>query len=367
MNDYQNILEYFKQLPILVQTIWLSSIALFTLILGLIIYLKILRINLRKNEKKRLKYQNIYEEQLINYLYAGDDTDEISTEQRAFINKMKKVISTKFNRDILISVMTKLVNDISGEVATAIHTFYFETGLIEYSLQKLKARKWEVIASGIHELTQFEVKQAYKKIEKLIIHPNKEVRNQAQLYLVNLFQFKGLTFLNDLKYQLSEWNQIQLLEILQKFDNQEITDITIWLKSSNISVIKFALKLAKVYNQFESKETLLELLKHENDELKVQTINVLAYFYDTECKPYLKSNFQQSSKEVQIAFFILLENVAENSDEDFIIENISNPIFEIKLSALKILKDINPTTFHSLEISKNNTEAKRIIEFIEHT
>lgn len=366
MNDFQNILEYFKQLPILVQLVWLTSIVLFKLILGLIIYLKLLRISLRKNEVKRIKYQKIYEEKLINYLYAGDDINEISPEQRTFINEMKKDITTKFNRNILISVMTKLVNDISGEVATAIHTFYYETGLIEYSLQKLKARKWEIIASGIHELTQFEVKQAYNEIEKLIIHPNKEVRNQAQLYLVNLFQFKGLKFLNELEYQLSEWNQIQLLEILQKFDNQEITDITIWLKSTNISVVKFALKLAKVYNQFESKETLLELLKHKNEKIKVQTINVLAYFYDTECKPYLKSNFQQSSENVQIAFFKLLENVAEDSDEDFIVENISHPNFEIKLAALKILKAINSNTFHSLELTESNTDTKRIIEFIGH-
>ncbi len=366
MNDYQHIIEYFKQLPLLVKLIWVISVALFTLILGLIAYLKILRINLRKKEIKRIKYQEIYEEHLINYLYAGDNINEISTEQREFINTMKKDISTKFNRNILVAVMTKLVNDISGEVATAIYELYTETGLIDYSLQKLKARKWEIIASGIYELTQFEVKHVYKEIEKLIKHPHKEVRNQAQLYLVNLFQFKGLKFLNDLEYQLSEWNQIQLLEILQKFDNQEITDITIWLKSTNTSVVEFALKLAKVYNQFESKETLLELLKHDNEELKVQTINVLTYFYDTECKAYLKSNFQQSSEIEQIAFFKLLENVAENSDEDFIIENISHPNFEIKLAALKILKDINSEKFNSLEIVENNTEAKRIIEFIKH-
>lgn len=366
MNDFQNILEYFKQLPILIKIVWFTSIVLFTLILGLIIYLKKLRINLRKNEKKRIKYQKIYEENLINYLYAGDDINEISPEQRVFINKIKNDIPTKFKRDILISVMTKLVNDISGEIAVAIHTFYFETGLIAYSLQKLKARKWDIIASGIHELTQFEVKQAFNEIEKLIKHPHKEVRNQAQLYLVNLFQFKGLKFLNDLEYQLSEWNQIQLLEILQKFDNQEITDITIWLKSTNISVVNFALKLAKVYNQFETKNALLDLLKHDNEELKVETIKVLGYFYDTECKTYLKENFKQSSECEQIAFLKLLENVPENSDEDFIIENISHPNFEIKLSALKILNDINPEKFNSLETTENNIEAKRIIQFIEN-
>ncbi|GGK50386.1 MULTISPECIES: HEAT repeat domain-containing protein [Flavobacteriaceae] len=366
MNDYQNILEYFNQLPVLVKLVWYVSFLLFIFILGLIFYLKILRNNLRENEKKRIKYQKIYEENLINYLYAGDGIEGISPEQRVFINNMKKDISNTFNRNVLISVMTKLVNDISGEIAQAIHKFYFETGLIDYSLLKLKARKWEIKAAGIHELTQFEVKQAYNEIEKLIKHPHKEVRNQAQLYLVNLFQFKGLKFLNDLTYQLSEWDQIQLLEILQKFDNQEITDITLWLKSNNLSVVKFALKLAKVYNQFESKETLLELLKHNNKEIRVETIKVLGYFYDTDSKEYLKSNFHDITEGEQIAFFKLLENIADQTDQHFIIVNISHPNFEIKLMALKILKNINQPKFNTLKLAENDIDVERIVEFIKN-
>ncbi|RXP63564.1 hypothetical protein EC396_01810 [Lutibacter sp. HS1-25] len=364
MNNSQSVLEYFMQLPTLVKAVWLISIVLFILILGLILYLKILRIYLRKNEKEQIKYQKIYEENLINYLYAGDDVNEISEEQQLFINKTKIEILNTFNRKVLISVMSKLVNDISGEIAVSIHKFYYETGLINYSLKKIKARKWEIIASGIDELTQFEVKQAHNKIEKLIKHPHKEVRNQAQLYLVNLFQFQGLNFLNNLEYQLSEWNQIQLLEILQKFDNQEITNISNWLKSNNISVVMFALKLAKVYNQFESKDALLDLLKHPNEEIRVQTIDVLSYFFDTECKEYLKSNFNNSSKSEQIAFLKLLENTGDASDENFILENINHPNFKIKLASLKILKEINPTKFNNLEISESDTASKRIVEFI---
>jgi len=364
MSDYQNNLEYFKLLPILVKLVWIVSLVLFIIILGLICYLKILRIHLRKNEQKLKKHQKKYEENLIHYLYASHDVNEISEDQRVLINNMKKCISNKFNRNILISVMSKLMNDISGEIALAIHEFYFETGLIDYSLQKIKARKWEVIASGISELTQFEVKQASNEVQKLIKHPNKEVRNQAQLYLVNLFQFKGLKFLNNLNYQLSEWNQIQLLEILQKFDNQEIIDISPWLKSTNISVVEFALKLAKVYNHFESKETLLELLKHQNEDIRVKAINVLSYFHDTDCKEYLKSNFHNSSESEQISFLNLLENVGDKTDENFILESINHYNFEIKLAALKILKVINLSKFNNLTLAENDIQGQEIIKFI---
>lgn len=364
MNDYPNILEYFKLLPILVKVVWVLSMVLFVFILALICYLKILRIRLNKNEIKQKKKQKIDEENLINYLYAGDGVNEISKEQQVFINTMKKEISDSFNRNILISVMSKLVNDISGEMAVAIHTLYFKTGLINYSLEKLKAKKWEVIASGISELTQFEVKQASQEIQKLIKHSNREVRNQAQLYLVNLFQFKGLRFLDNLDYQLSEWNQIQLLEILQKFDNQEITDISPWLKSTNISVVEFALKLAKVYSHFEAKDTLLELLKHPNEEIRVQAIHVLSYFMDSDCKVYLKSNFENSSECEQIAFFNLLEIVADNTDESFVKENISHTNFQVKYSALKILKTINLVNYNDVVFAEDDIQGKQIVKFI---
>jgi Leucine-rich repeat (LRR) protein len=62
-----------------------------------------------------------------------------------------------------------------------------------------------------------------------------------QLYLVNLFHFKGLDFLNRNKTPISEWDQIQLLEVLQLYKTQ-ISDISSWLKSSNESVVFFSLK-----------------------------------------------------------------------------------------------------------------------------
>ena len=364
MTDLSFFVEYYTQLPLLIKLVWVLSVFLFLLIAGFIIYLKILRIGLRKNEINFKIYRSRYEESLINYLYAGEEEDKLSEAQLKIIKQLKKSVRNSFKRTIIISVLSKLIDEISGEMATSIKRLYFETGLIDYSLQKIKAKKWDIIASGINELTQFEVKEAYGEILKLIKHPNKEVRNEAQLYLVSLFHFKGLEFLDNLKYQLSEWDQIQLLEVLQKLENQEIGDITLWLKSTNISVTIFALKLAKFYNLFEVKNTLLELLKHSNQEVRVQVIKVLNYFQDTECKDYLKSNFYKISETEQIGFFKLLENVADKTDEDFIIKNISANNFEIKLSALKILKTINNDKFNTLNLPKSDIEGYRITNFI---
>jgi hypothetical protein len=162
-----------------------------------------------------------------------------------------------------------------------------------------------------------------------------------QLYLVHLYAFKGLKFLDVLETPLSEWDQIQLLEILQLNNDTEIVDITPWLKSSNDSVVNFTLKLAKVYNQFEAKDDLIKLLNHKSEEVRINTISALSHLNIFEAKNILKNSFNERSLEEQITFLKMMENVHENSDKSFLLENRHHENFEIKSLVMEILKSIN--------------------------
>lgn len=362
MNEFEYLIDNFKQLPILIKIVWILSGILIFVIVNLVIYLKYLRGHLRNKEKIFAKFQSEFEGDLINYLYAGEE----DFTQLKIVKKIKTCIKDNFKRKIFLTVLSKLKNDISGEMAESIQHLYVKSGLIDYSLAKLKSSKWDVKATGIKELALFEITNVYSEISKYRDYPKQEVRNEVQLYFVNLFQFKGLDFLNDLKTTISEWNQIQLLEILQKFDDQQIPDITHWLKSENKSVVLFALKLAKIYNQFQVIEILLELLVHDNEDIRVEAIKVLSYFQTSEAKQILKNNFKDSSIDEQIAFFNMLEGIVENSDEDFIFENVTHEIFEIKTLALKLLKTINIDRFKMLSLSTADVESKRIFNYLEN-
>ncbi|MBN4085418.1 hypothetical protein JYT89_03650, partial [Flavobacteriaceae bacterium AH-315-B10] len=223
---------------------------------------------------------------------------------------------------------------------------------------------WYVIAKGIGELTRFNIEEAHDDVAKFINHPRKEVRNETKLYLVNLFRFEGLSFLNDLKTPLSEWNQVQLLEILHKFDDQQICDIKPWLKSTNDTVVLFALKLAKIYNQFEVKDVLIELLSHKEKEVRIFTIEVLTNLYGIEAKEMLKTNFNESSLEEQLCFFQMLEKLVVPSDEPFIEKHLFHKDFEIQLLALKILKSINIDKFMKLNKMSSKKEAPAMFKFV---
>jgi hypothetical protein len=75
---------------------------------------------------------------------------------------------------------------------------------------------------------------------------------------------------------LSEWDQIQLLEILQK-KIVKLTRFKRWMQSSNDSVISFSLKLARIFNQYETNEYIFPLFNHPNIAIRIEAIDLISH------------------------------------------------------------------------------------------
>jgi predicted ATPase len=363
MSENYFYFEYLKHAPLIIQVVWIFIVVFLLIIIPLIIYLYDLRGSLRENEKIE-DCEEKCEFYIINYLYAGDDNKYISTEQQTIVKKLDRYIANPHKRKVVLKTLTKLRSEIKGEIADSIEQLYSHSGLVDFAIARLKSDKWYLIAKGISELAHFQVKEVHEEVIKHIHHSRGEVRREVQLYLVNLFHFKGLDFLNLLEMPLSEWNQIQLLEALHRFDNQNIVNIKPWLKSTNDSVVLFALKLAKIYNQFETKNELLGLLQHENIKIRVDAICVLSYLQVIESKKVLKNSFNEQSPEEQIAFFNMIENVPEACDESFLKNHLNHENFEIKLLANKMMKVLNIDAFNVSKKETTDLEFVKIMNFI---
>ncbi|MFV8323375.1 HEAT repeat domain-containing protein [Flavobacterium sp. LB3P21] len=364
VNIFQYIFDYLEYAPTIIKLSWALSTLFIIIIISLSLYLKYLRNRLRTKERIEKVYQKKYESDLIEYLYSGNEEDEISVEQQTIVDYLKKSSKDSLKRKLIISTLLKLRNEISGEMALAIQNLYYQTGLINYASSKLKDKKWNVVAKAIKELTQFGIKEVHDDVILLINHQKKEVRKEIQMYLVKLFHFDGLDFLNVLKTPLSEWDQIQLLEILQNFEDQKIPDITDWLESENNTVVLFALKLAKIYNQFGAKEEIISLLHHADQTIRIDAIDVLSNMGDFEAVTVLKNDFEQRSIEEQIAFFKMMENMHDANDFTFISKYINHENFEIKVSAMKILNIINVDDSNVIKIITTNKELSQSANLI---
>lgn len=363
MNTTLSLIPYFKQSPPIIQLAWFLSFIFFILIVILTITLKYFRIHLRRNEKF-IKFQSESESFIISYIYAEVEGINCSPEQELIVNNIKKNTTDPYKRDVFIATLLKLRKEISGEMAAVIQKLYFQTEISNYTISNLKSKKWYILAKSIRELSQLRIEEVHDEIITNLNHPRKEVRKETQLYLVNLFYFKGLDFLDDERTQVSEWDQIQILEALQGFNDKQSFDIIKWLNSPNDSVVDFALKIAKIYNQFEAKDKLLELLNHTNKSIRVKVIDVLSHLYVIEANDLLKNNFNELSIDEQIAFFRMLEKTFDTNDESFLLEQINHKNFEIKFSTLSILKKLKNNIFKNFDNETLDHDSIRIIKFL---
>ncbi len=353
--------------PLVENIIWTLVVVLLVVIVILVIYLKILRRNIRVVEAKNIKYTNVIEALLVEYLHLKQEEGDFSKAQKKIIKKFKKGVQNRRKRKVITQIFLKLTQQVSGNIIDILHQLYEEIGLLDFALQKIKSRKWNIIALGIRDLRQFEVKKVSPLIEKFVNHSKEEVRREAHLYFLELFEFEGLQFLDNLKVPLSEWDQIELLIEIENFENQHLLEVTKWLKSENDYVILFILNIVKIFNKLETKDILLGLLNHKNEEVRLKTIDVITHFEIVEAKEVLIEKYGRLTFKEKKALFVLLEKTATQKDSLFVINHINDTEFSIKSKALTILKKHDVKLYNKLEKTSEDESYNRIIHFLDYS
>lgn len=307
MNIFEFLVDSFKNAPLLIQFAFIVVVLMMVAIITLIIYLKTIRSFLDIKDNEISRYKKEYEALVIEYLYSGGGKEDLSEAQEAIILKIRKGITSISRRKSVITILSNLMNEVSGEMSDSIQTLYRKIGLIDYAKERLNSEEWHITAKAIAELRRFKIHETQDIVLAFIDHPKEEVRKEAQLYSVHLFKFNGLSFLDNLELPLSEWHQLQLLEALLNLDTQEITDIEPWLKSSNPSVVLFALKLTKIYNQFDMKDNLIDLLSHPEKEVRTSATRVLNVLFNYEAQELIALAGNTLNKEEQVALVAYFE------------------------------------------------------------
>lgn len=336
---FDNLSSLFLSLPLLIKIIWVVILLEIIFIITSWINLNFIRkrYQLKKQEQNLLteKYQEI----LINYIYLTEDEaqEKINT-----TNLLKSAIKNKADRKVIQNLILTLHDDLTGELAQFLETLYSDLDLVQFSLKKMNNPIWFVKIKGIREVTQMKVKDVYTETLKLINHKNLLLRSEAQLTMVKLYEFKGLGFLDNLQFPLTEWQQILLIEEIQSIRNQEVPDLTNWLHSKNDTVICFALKLIKLFNQIQLKDELIKLVLHPSEKVRRTSIEILGYFRILEAKTILKQIFKKSPLETQLFIIQALSQLSDKKDIPFFEKHLNHTDFDIKQVALNTLKDLKP-------------------------
>ena len=256
---------------------------------------------------------------------------------------IRDLLKNDFDRKVLISILLDLRKDVSGETQKQLIHLYKNLGLHEDAYKKLKSWRWEVVAKGILELTQMQVTESYQFIVGFINNKRSVIRKQAEIATVTL-KDEGIShFMDTTKYRISEWQQLVFLEVLRNNKDFEPPRFKAWLTSKNKHVVLLALRLIKHFNQNDAKASLIELLKHRNNQIKEEAIFCLREFHVVEALDTLKLVFWRCSTDIKIQILGAIADLGDTGDIGFLKQIEHKRLhFLVKSKALNAINSIAP-------------------------
>ena len=319
----------------------LVFIVLVIVILSTVFYIKNkLTTNALRVQEKKKELSPMISEFIFYSKDAPKEEKHIYIKHKILIRELLK---NDFDRRVLISILLDLRKDVSGETQKQLIHLYKNLGLHEDAYKKLKSWRWEIVAKGIMELTQMQVIESYQLIVGFINNKRSVIRKQAEIATVTL-KNEGISyFMDTTKYRISEWQQLVLLEVVRNNKDFEPPRFKAWLTSKNKHVVLLALRLIKHFNQNDARASLIELLKHRNNQIKEEAINCLREFHVVEALDTLKLVFWRCSTDIKILILGAIADLGDTGDIEFLKQIEHKRLhFLVKSKALNAINSITP-------------------------
>ncbi|MEJ6980447.1 HEAT repeat domain-containing protein [Pedobacter sp. P351] len=251
--------------------------------------------------------------------------------------RIKKLLTNQRFRQLLIDELVISSKNLAGVASENLLKLYSQLELYKDSEKNLNHFSWYKKVKAIQELSAMKLVGFSNTLYELTNHKNEFIRMEAQTSIVKFHGFEGLSFLNEIRYPISEWHQIHLLKELSAVSSSDFKGIEAWLKSPNDSVIIFALKLSASYHQFHVYDQIIGCLTHFNPKVRLQAINCLKEIYEDTTALHLMKIYINEAKTHQLAILSALREIASHQSTSFLQKQLNSGDNQIKLAAARAL------------------------------
>ena len=247
------------------------------------------------------------------------------------------ILKKQEGRQLLIDELVRNKTSFSGGVSANIRHLYCQLGLNVDSVKKLNASRVHIQCQGIYELCVMDQNSEVKKVYRLTNSKDQDVRIEAQTAIIQWYGFKGLRFLDVVSYPITEFQQLKLLELLRILPFTGFSHLGSWLASANDTVVIFALKLARHYQEDAFIREAEECLKHSNEAVRIQAVKTVAVIGDACTTGLLTKTYQQESFTNRLNILMQLPAIAEDEQTDFLVDLLDDENEYLKLASAKVL------------------------------
>jgi hypothetical protein len=323
-------------------------ILFFVCVTLLMILLMFITLTVKKMKDRRYKKLKNMADILIRNAIFLEPTEE--AQLIPITTRTAKMLPNYNFRSILTEELLSAKKNISGTAGINLESLYNQLNLDKYAVKRLKSRRWHIKAKAIQELGIMGQKTHLSKIYRSTNNKNDLVRMEAQTTIVKLYGFEGLRFLDVVSYQISEWQQIKLLQELSRLAPDNFSGIEKWLNSNNISVIVFALKLVRNYHRFELYHQITELLNHSNETIRLEVIYTLEKIYTSDTSKILLERYPLENLKNQKAIVKVLQDIGYDDDIPVLINFLDQEGNELKRLLVRTIANIGPRGLEEVEM-----------------
>lgn len=210
----------------------------------------------------------------------------------------------------------------TGTAAKTIMNIFYIYGLDKEAYQMLSNSRPYLIARGIQALTVMQVREALQEIRKTLDHPSEIVSQEAQLAIVYFEGFNGLSFLYGVETIISEWQQLRILNSIKVLPEDAVTTLLEWLHSTNVSVIRLALKIIRKFQLFEMEGVLLERLENSDHRVQEELVRTLFSIEQVNTSTALLAYFPKATIQEQFSIIRGLGQIRALDKLDFLKEQL---------------------------------------------
>jgi HEAT repeat protein len=261
-NPWMRRVSYFGKAFALVYALLITICFSIGSMVILLIIILLNRTRMAKEEALRQYLMEKYQGLIIDYLFGEARPEAFSA-----------IASDDYRRQVLIDQMIDVSINLKGDTGKKLVTLYKQLNLDRDSIARAGSPRWHRKVKGFRELAFMNIKDANSEIYKALNSGNEILRVEAQIALVRLSDDEPFSFLSRLERPFSLWEQMTLHELLVHHE-LNVPEFRQWLDSQNYTVVMFALRMIREFNQVDAGESIGRALLHPSPEVRLLAVQV---------------------------------------------------------------------------------------------
>lgn len=309
----------------------------------MIIFMVVFKSRRNRLEALELEYEKQIADPLSVFLFEwnSEQIQEISAQNLDEFfpkEKMKK----ELYRKVLIDQIIRLSKKLRGDSNTKLRVLFRKLELPKTTAELLNEKQWDSKVSALVQINEMALMEFLPAVREQVNSANFYIRSQATTTLLHLSEEVNLSFLTELSYPLSEWQQMNLVRTIKYLYSDRKLHIDALFTAENDSVRLFGIKLVRHLGRIDYLERILSLVESNKPDELLEIIETFKQVGAPLQLDKISKFMQHEDPKVRLSMAGAIGTVGDESSMPLIYQALNaSPNFETKRALLSSMKALS--------------------------